>query len=70
LSRLELLEATGALHRSGKTTDDLDSFTQIDVPDGVDPVQVLLADRQDIPDWNAGSCPPVIYLDASAVITT
>lgn len=51
LSRLELLEATGALHRSGKTTDDLDSFTQIDVPDDVDPVQVLLADREDIPDW-------------------
>ena len=51
MSRLELLEATGALRRSGKTTDDLDSFTQIDVPDSVDPVQALLADRQDTPDW-------------------
>src|SRR5882757_5919703 len=51
LSRLELLEATGALRRSGKTTDDLDSFTQIDVGDDVDPMQALLADRHDTPDW-------------------
>ena len=51
LSRLELLEATGALHRSGKTTDDLDSFTQINVGDDMDPVQLLLADREDMPGW-------------------
>jgi prevent-host-death family protein len=41
-SRIEELEASGALRRSGKTTDDLDTFTQIDADTDVDPLQLLL----------------------------
>lgn len=46
------LEAAGALRRSGKTTSDLNSFTQITLPDGgPDPLQVLLEDRHAERDW-------------------
>lgn len=51
LSRLDLLEITGALRRSGKTTNDLDSFTRIDIGEETDPVQALLTERADIPEW-------------------
>lgn len=50
-SRLESLEASGALHRSGRTTDDLDTFTHLDPPAGVDPLQRLLDDREREGDW-------------------
>lgn len=51
-SRIDELEAAGALRRSGKTTSDLDTFTQIDLPEGApDPLQLLLADRYDEREW-------------------
>lgn len=50
-SRIEELEASGALRPSGKTTSDLDTFTQIDVPDDVDPLEILLEDRYRESDW-------------------
>jgi antitoxin (DNA-binding transcriptional repressor) of toxin-antitoxin stability system len=50
-SRIEELEASGALRRSGKTTDDLDTFTQIDVDTDVDPLQLLLEDRYGEREW-------------------
>lgn len=50
-SKLAALEASGALRRSGKTTDDLETFTHIDLPAGVDPLQRLLDDRRHEPDW-------------------
>lgn len=51
-SRLEELEAAGALHRSGKTLADLDTFTRIKLPEGApDPLQLLLEDRYGESDW-------------------
>lgn len=52
LSRIEELEASGALRRSGKTTSDLDTFTQIDLPEGApDPLELLLKDRYEEREW-------------------
>lgn len=51
-SRIEELEASGALRPSGKTLADLDSFTRITLPDGArDPLQLLLEDRSRESDW-------------------
>lgn len=51
-SRIEELEASGALRRSGKTTSDLDTFTRIELPEGApDPLQLLLEDRYSESDW-------------------
>ena len=45
-SRIEELEASGALRRSGKTTSDLATFTRIKLPEGApDPLELLLEDR-------------------------
>lgn len=52
LSRLEELEASGALRPSGKTLADLDTFTRIKLPEGVpEPLQLLLEDRYRESDW-------------------
>ena len=52
LSRIDELVASGALRLSGKTTDDLDTFTQIDLPEGApDPLQLLLDDRHSESEW-------------------
>lgn len=52
LSRIEELEASGALRRSGKTLADLDTFTRIELPEGApDPLQLLLEDRYSESDW-------------------
>lgn len=51
MSRIDMLEATGALVRSGKTASDLDTFTTIEVPEGVDPLELLMKDRYEIPEW-------------------
>lgn len=52
LSRIEELEASGALRRSGKTLADLDTFTRIKLPPGApDPLQLLLEDRYSESDW-------------------
>lgn len=51
-SRIEELEASGALRRSGKTLADLDTFTQIELPEGApDPLRLLLEDRYSESDW-------------------
>ncbi len=51
-SRIEELEASGALRPSGKTLADLDTFTQIELPEGApDPLQLLLEDRYSESDW-------------------
>lgn len=51
-SRIEELEAAGALRRSGKTLADLDTFTRIKLPEGApDPLQLLLDDRHSESDW-------------------
>lgn len=51
-SRIEELEASGALHRSGKTLADIDTFTRIKLPEGApDPLQTLLEDRYRESDW-------------------
>ncbi|MEZ0362341.1 type II toxin-antitoxin system Phd/YefM family antitoxin [Mycobacterium sp. pUA109] len=51
-SRVEELEASGVLRRSGKTTSDLDTFTQIDLPEGApDPLQLLFEDRYGEREW-------------------
>ncbi|MGH3969461.1 MAG: type II toxin-antitoxin system Phd/YefM family antitoxin [Mycobacterium sp.] len=51
-SRIEELEASGALRRSGKTLADLDTFTRIKLPEGApDPIQLLLEDRYSESDW-------------------
>lgn len=51
-SRIEELEASGALRRSGKTLADLDTFTRIKLPEGApDPLQLLLEDRYSESDW-------------------
>lgn len=51
-SRIEELEASGALRRSGKTLADLDTFTRIKLPQGApDPLELLLADRYSESDW-------------------
>ena len=51
-SRIEELEASGALRRSGKTLADLDTFTHITVPEGApDPLELLLAERRQESDW-------------------
>ena len=51
-SRIEELEASGALRPSGKTMADLDTFTQIELPEGApDPLQLLLEDRYSESDW-------------------
>jgi antitoxin (DNA-binding transcriptional repressor) of toxin-antitoxin stability system len=51
-SRIEELVESGALRLSGKTTSDLDTFTQIDLPEGApDPLQLLLEDRYAESDW-------------------
>lgn len=52
LSRVEELEASGALRRSGKTLADLDTFTQYTLPEGApDPLTMLLEDRYSESDW-------------------
>jgi antitoxin (DNA-binding transcriptional repressor) of toxin-antitoxin stability system len=61
-SRIEELEASGALRRSGKTTDDLDTFTRIKLPEGApDPLELLFEDRyreredeRELRDWAEG----------------
>lgn len=51
-SRIAELEASGALRRSGKTTSDLDTFTQFNLPEGAaDPLQLLLDDRYAEREW-------------------
>lgn len=51
-SRVEELEASGALRPSGKTLADLDTFTRITLPEGApDPLQMLLEDRNRESDW-------------------
>jgi prevent-host-death family protein len=51
-SRIEELEASGALRRSGKTLADLDTFTRIKLPEGApDPLQLLLEERYSESDW-------------------
>lgn len=51
-SRIEELEASGALRRSGKTLADLDTFTHFTLPEGApDPLQLLLEDRYSESDW-------------------
>jgi antitoxin (DNA-binding transcriptional repressor) of toxin-antitoxin stability system len=51
-TRVEELEASGALRRSGKTLADLDTFTRIQLPDGApDPLQLLLEERYSESDW-------------------
>lgn len=51
-SRIEELEASGALRPSGKTLADLDKFTRIKLPEGApDPLQTLLEDRYRESDW-------------------
>jgi antitoxin (DNA-binding transcriptional repressor) of toxin-antitoxin stability system len=51
-SRIDELEASGALRRSGKTTSDLDTFTHIVLPEGApDPLETLLEDRYSESDW-------------------
>lgn len=57
-SRLEALEASGVLRRSGKTTDDLDTFAHVEVPGEVDPLRRLLEDRAREIDWEAISGNP------------
>lgn len=52
-SRLAALEASGVLHRSRKTTDDLDTFTHVEVPGEIDPLRRLLEDRAREIDWEA-----------------
>ncbi len=50
--RIEELEASGALRRSGKTTADLDMFTRIELPEGApDPLQLLFEDRYGEREW-------------------
>jgi antitoxin (DNA-binding transcriptional repressor) of toxin-antitoxin stability system len=51
-SRIEELEASGALRRSGKTLADLDTFTRIQLPEGApDPFELLLEERYSESDW-------------------
>lgn len=51
-SRIEELEASGALIRSGKTLADLDTFTQYTLPKGApDPLEMLLEDRYGERGW-------------------
>jgi antitoxin (DNA-binding transcriptional repressor) of toxin-antitoxin stability system len=51
-SRIDELVESGALHLSEKTTDDLDTFTQFDLPEGApDPLELLLEDRYSESDW-------------------
>jgi antitoxin (DNA-binding transcriptional repressor) of toxin-antitoxin stability system len=51
-SRIEELEASGALRRSGKTLADLDTFTRITLPEGApDPLQLLLEYRYGEREW-------------------
>jgi antitoxin (DNA-binding transcriptional repressor) of toxin-antitoxin stability system len=51
-SRIEELEASGALRPSGKTLADLDTFTQVELPDGApDPLELLFEDRYSESDW-------------------
>ncbi|PIB76437.1 type II toxin-antitoxin system Phd/YefM family antitoxin [Mycobacterium celatum] len=51
-SRVEELVACGALRLSEKTTDDLDTFTRIELPEGApDPLQLLLEERYSESDW-------------------
>lgn len=51
-SRVEELEASGALRPSGKTTADLDTFTRITLPEGTpDPLHLLLEERYRESDW-------------------
>jgi antitoxin (DNA-binding transcriptional repressor) of toxin-antitoxin stability system len=51
-SRIAELEASGALHPSGKTLADIDTFTQIELPEGApDPLETLLEERYSESDW-------------------
>lgn len=51
-SRIDELVESGALRLSGKTTDDLDTFTQIELPEGApDPLQTLLEERYTEREW-------------------
>jgi prevent-host-death family protein len=51
-SRIEELEASGALRRSGKTLADIDTFTQYKLPEGApDPLELLLEERRSESDW-------------------
>lgn len=52
LSRIDELEASGALIRSGKTLADLDTFTQYKLPEGApDPLELFLEDRYGEREW-------------------
>jgi antitoxin (DNA-binding transcriptional repressor) of toxin-antitoxin stability system len=51
-SRIDELVQSGALHLSGKTTSDLDTFTHIKLPEGApDPLRLLLEDRYTEREW-------------------
>jgi antitoxin (DNA-binding transcriptional repressor) of toxin-antitoxin stability system len=51
-SRVEELEASGALRLSEKTLADIDTFTRIELPEGApDPLQLLLEERYSESDW-------------------
>ena len=51
-SKLEELEASGAYRPSEKTLADLDTFTQIKLPEGApDPLQLLLEERYGESEW-------------------
>jgi antitoxin (DNA-binding transcriptional repressor) of toxin-antitoxin stability system len=50
-SRYDELVASGVIKPSGKTSADVDTFTHIDLPDDVDPLQRLLDDRYNEADW-------------------
>jgi antitoxin (DNA-binding transcriptional repressor) of toxin-antitoxin stability system len=51
-SRIEELEASGALRPSGKTLADLDTFTRIKLPEGApDPLETLLEERYTESEW-------------------
>ena len=51
-SRIDELVASGALRLSEKTLADLDTFTQLELPDGApDPLELLLKDRYSEREW-------------------
>lgn len=51
-SRIDELVESGALHLSEKTLADIDTFTQIELPEGApDPLQTLLEERYSESEW-------------------
>lgn len=50
-SRYDELVASGFIKSSGKTMKDRHTFTYIDLPDDVDPLQKLLDERYSESDW-------------------